>query len=91
MLLEDTVNVPSLSSCLLSLFCRVVYEWDQSFSEVNMYVPVPPGVRAKELYCDLTSTTIKFGLKPNPPYLQVLIAWEGVVEPLPCKTPNMAN
>uniref|UniRef100_A0A7S0RNW8 CS domain-containing protein n=1 Tax=Chlamydomonas leiostraca TaxID=1034604 RepID=A0A7S0RNW8_9CHLO len=49
---------------------RVVYEWDQAYTEVNIYVPVPPGTRAKQLYCDLTPHTLKFGLTPNPPYLQ---------------------
>ena len=28
---------------------RVVYEWDQTLEEVNVYVSVPPGVRAGAL------------------------------------------
>ncbi|KAJ9505878.1 hypothetical protein QJQ45_017847 [Haematococcus lacustris] len=48
---------------------RVVYEWDQAFSEVNIYVQVPPGVRAKQLYCDIGLNSLKFGVSPNPPYL----------------------
>ncbi|KAL6747019.1 CS-domain-containing protein [Haematococcus lacustris] len=48
---------------------RVVYEWDQAFSEVNIYVQVPPGVRAKQLYCDIGLNSLNFGVSPNPPYL----------------------
>jgi hypothetical protein len=48
-----------------------VYEWDQTVSEVNLYVSVPPGVRAKQLYVDILQTHIKFGMHPNPPFLDV--------------------
>ncbi|PNH11186.1 NudC domain-containing protein 2 [Tetrabaena socialis] len=50
---------------------QVVYEWDQTFSEVNIYVPVPPGVRGKQLFVDITTSHLRFGIKPNPPYLDV--------------------
>ena len=50
---------------------RVVYEWDQTFSEVDVYIEVPPGVRAKELYVDFTTHHVRVGIKPNPPYLDV--------------------
>ncbi len=56
---------------------RLIYEWDQAFSEVNVYVEVPPGTRAKELYCDIQAAGLKLGLhplgapQPNPPYIQV--------------------
>ncbi|KAJ9519370.1 hypothetical protein QJQ45_023166 [Haematococcus lacustris] len=62
---------------------RVVYEWDQAFSEVNIYVQVPPGVRAKQLYCDIGLNSLKFGVSPNPPYLAphspmaFTAAWQG--------------
>jgi hypothetical protein len=50
---------------------RVVYEWDQTLSDVNVYVAVPPGCRAKDLFCDIQPQSLRLGLKPNPPYLQV--------------------
>ncbi len=50
---------------------RVIYEWDQTFSDVNIYVEVPPGVRGKQLFCTIDSAHVKFGITPNPPYLDV--------------------
>ncbi|GFR49668.1 hypothetical protein Agub_g11814, partial [Astrephomene gubernaculifera] len=48
---------------------QVVYEWDQTFSEVNIYVNVPPGISAKQLYVDISTKHLRFGVTPNPPYL----------------------
>ncbi|KAF5831239.1 CS-domain-containing protein [Dunaliella salina] len=48
---------------------RTVYEWDQSFQEVNIYVAVPPGTKSKQLYCEIGSAHLRFGLHNNPPYL----------------------
>jgi len=48
---------------------RVVYEWDQTLDECNFYVRTPPGVKAKILDVEVTSTSVKFGIKGNPPYL----------------------
>lgn len=50
---------------------KTVYEWDQSLTEVNLYLRVPAGVKAKDLYVDLTTDNLSVGLKPNPPYLKV--------------------
>jgi hypothetical protein len=50
---------------------RTIYEWDQSLAEVNMYVEVPPGVRARDMFCEIAQRHIKFGLKGNPPFLDV--------------------
>jgi hypothetical protein len=50
---------------------RTVYEWDQSLAEVNVYVPVPPGVRARDMFCDIEKAHLRFGLKGNPPFLDV--------------------
>lgn len=50
---------------------RRIYEWDQTLSEVNIYVEVPAGVRAKQLSIDIQRTHIKIGIKGNPPYLDV--------------------
>eukprot|EP00854_Cymbomonas_tetramitiformis_P024776 gene24776-30177_t len=46
-----------------------VYEWDQTLEEVNIYVDVPPGVKANILFCDIEAQHLKFGIKGNPPFL----------------------
>lgn len=50
---------------------RVIYEWDQTLTEVNIYVPIPAGVKAKDLAIEIQSTHLKIGIKGNPPYLDV--------------------
>lgn len=50
---------------------RTVYEWDQTLTEVNMYIPVPPDLRAKEIFCDITKQHLKFGRHGNPPFMDV--------------------
>ena len=50
---------------------RKVYEWDQTLAEVTMYVDVPPGVRARDMFCDVEQRHIRFGLKGNPPFMDV--------------------
>jgi hypothetical protein len=48
---------------------RVVYEWDQTLSEVNVYVATPPGVRGRDLDVSNERQRLKFGLRGNPPFL----------------------
>jgi hypothetical protein len=50
---------------------RTIYEWDQTLAEVNMYVEVPPGVHARDMFCDIEARHVRFGLKGNPPFLDV--------------------
>ena len=50
---------------------RVIYEWDQTLTEVNIYITVPAGVRAKDLTVDIQSQHLTVGIKGNPPYLDV--------------------
>lgn len=50
---------------------QTVYEWDQTLTELNLYVELPPGIRGKDLFVDITATHLRIGLKPNPPYLDV--------------------
>mmetsp|Transcript_8739 Transcript_8739/g.25177 ORF Transcript_8739/g.25177 Transcript_8739/m.25177 type:complete len:157 (+) Transcript_8739:209-679(+) len=50
---------------------QVVYEWDQTLSEVNVYCQVPQGVTAKLIYCTISKTHLKLGINPNPPYLDL--------------------
>eukprot|EP00850_Spirogloea_muscicola_P005203 SM000023S07659 [mRNA] locus=s23:774412:775853:+ [translate_table: standard] len=42
---------------------RVVLEWDQTVEEVNLYVPLPPGARARQVFCDIAPRSIAVGLK----------------------------
>jgi hypothetical protein len=57
---------------------RLIYEWDQTLAEVNMYVPVPPDLRAKEIFCEVTKQHLRFGRHDNPPFLDVSAGWRRV-------------
>ena len=48
---------------------RTIYEWDQSFKEVNIYITVPPGIPSRDLSCTITSRHVQLGIKGNPPYM----------------------
>lgn len=50
---------------------RVIYEWDQTLTEVNLYIQVPEGVRAKNLAIDIKAGHLTVGIKGNPPYIDV--------------------
>ena len=50
---------------------RVVYEWNQTLHELNLFVQAPPGVRAKQLAVSITSSHLSIGIVDNPPYLTV--------------------
>lgn len=50
---------------------RLVYEWDQALAEINMYIPVPPDLRAKEIVCDITKQHLKVGRHGNPPFMDL--------------------
>ena len=45
---------------------RVVYEWDQTLEEVNMYVEVPPGVTAKVLAVRIDTDEVAIGIGATP-------------------------
>lgn len=49
---------------------QVVYEWEQTLNDLNIYIQVPAGINGKQLYVDLSTKHIKVGIKPNPPYLE---------------------
>lgn len=50
---------------------RLIYEWDQTLTEVNLYIQVPEGVRAKHLAVNITAQHLSVGIKGNPPYIDV--------------------
>ncbi len=52
---------------------RTIYSWNQTLQELNLFVEGPPGVRAKQLAVDITSTHLSIGIAGNPPYLSVSI------------------
>jgi len=49
---------------------RTVYEWEQSFGEVDVFVTAPPGVRAAQVDCSFRPTRLRLGLKGNPPFME---------------------
>lgn len=53
---------------------RVIYEWDQTLTEVNIYITVPTGVRAKHLAVNIQTQHLSVGIKGNPPYLDIDLA-----------------
>jgi hypothetical protein len=50
---------------------RPVYEWAQSLSEVDLFIPGPPAAPGSAYEVVLTPDRVRVGLKGNPPYLDV--------------------
>ena len=50
---------------------RVAYEWSQTLNDVTVFIPVPPGVRCRDLDVCIERLRCRLGLKGNPPYLDV--------------------
>lgn len=50
---------------------RKIYEWEQSLEEVQVYIDVPPGVKAKMLDVKISTKELTVGLKGNPPFMNV--------------------
>lgn len=46
------------------------YLWTQTLSALEVYVDVRPGVKAKQIVCDIGSETLKVGIKGEPPILE---------------------
>ncbi|KAG7672442.1 hypothetical protein KSW81_001406 [Nannochloris sp. 'desiccata'] len=46
-----------------------VYQWDQTLSEVNIYIQLPSAVKAKQLTVEIASKHLTVGIQGNPPYL----------------------
>jgi len=51
-----------------------VYEWEQSFEEVSMYVRPPLGVKASQLLCAITPKHLTLGIKGLPPFIHEPLA-----------------
>lgn len=50
---------------------RTIYQWDQTLGEVNIYVELPPGLKARDLAIEIGSRHLKIGIKGNDPYINV--------------------
>lgn len=52
---------------------RVVYEWSQTVTDVDIFVPLPPvpNLKAKMLYVNLKREGLEFGLINTDPYMKV--------------------
>jgi hypothetical protein len=50
---------------------RTIYEWEQGYEEVNVFIAPPPGVTAKLVDCKISVGHVRLGVKGNPPYLDV--------------------
>ncbi|GMF38788.1 unnamed protein product [Phytophthora fragariaefolia] len=42
---------------------RIIYEWEQSMEEVNVYIKPPPGVTAQQIQCDIAANHVTLGLR----------------------------
>ena len=49
---------------------QLVYEWEQTLSDLNIFIKVPAGIKAKQLYVDITNKQLRVGIVPNTPYLE---------------------
>ena len=46
------------------------FEYELELTDVTIWVPLPPGARAKELSVDVGASSLAVGLKGRPPYLK---------------------
>ncbi|CAI5722589.1 hypothetical protein KXD40_004431 [Peronospora effusa] len=45
---------------------RVVYEWEQSLEEINIFIKPPVGVTAQQIQCDICTNHVTLGLRGVP-------------------------
>jgi len=48
---------------------RLIYEWDQSLDECNIYIKPPEGVTKNVLDISITHNHLRVGLKGSPPFI----------------------
>lgn len=48
---------------------QLIYEWDQTIEEINIFIPLPPKLPSKSVTVTMKRKHITLGLKGNPPYL----------------------
>ncbi|DBA04815.1 TPA: hypothetical protein N0F65_004452 [Lagenidium giganteum] len=42
---------------------RLIYEWEQSMEEVNLFITPPPGITANHIECEITAMHLRLGLR----------------------------
>merc|ERR1719311_1790547 len=45
------------------------YTWTQTLSNLEVFVPIEPGTKAKQITCDIGVSTLTVGIKGQPPIL----------------------
>ena len=48
---------------------RLIYEWEQSLEEVNIYIVPPPGLRAKDIDIVIQHDHLRVGIVGSPPFI----------------------
>lgn len=48
---------------------QLIYEWEQTLDDVNIYIRPPAGVTTDMIDCAITPSRIRLGLTGNPPFL----------------------
>jgi hypothetical protein len=48
---------------------RTIYEWEQSLTEVNIYLEPPPGLTSKQFDIVISHRHLKIGIKGAPPFI----------------------
>ena len=41
----------------------MIYEWEQSLEEVNLFITPPPGITAGQIQCEISVSHVTLGLK----------------------------
>ena len=59
---------------------QLIYEWDQSIDEVNIYFTPPPNVTAQHIDCKISTGHVKIGIKGNPPYIDLDLSAQCIVD-----------
>ncbi len=51
---------------------QVIYEWEQSLEELNVYIRPPPGITASMILCEIAANHVTLGLRgSNDKFLNV--------------------
>jgi hypothetical protein len=62
-------------ACIFALLLRksgrLIYEWDQTIEEVNIYIDPPAGVTKDVLEIVIQPKRVSVGVKSTPPYINV--------------------
>ena len=48
---------------------QTVYEWEQTLTDVHLFINPPKNTSAKQIQCTITASTFRIGLKNNTPFL----------------------